>query len=195
VNLSPLKARFVAHFGEMGSRWGINRTVGQVYALLYVSERPLTADDLIEALGFSRGNISMAMKELESWNLVRRRFQPGDRREWFEVPGDVWDILRILAEERRRREIDPTLSMLRDALMEGTNSDEDRLAQTRMAEMHELIDLLTSWSRSIQALDNATIAHLLRLGPRVARLVNVAEKLRVLPGGKGRRGSKPGETP
>ena len=111
MNLPPLTQRFVLHFGEMGSRWGINRTVGQIYALLYVSPRALNADDIGEALAFSRSNVSMGLKELQSWNLVRLQHLPGDRREYFQAPEDVWQIFRTLAEERRKREIDPTLSM------------------------------------------------------------------------------------
>jgi DNA-binding transcriptional regulator GbsR (MarR family) len=116
--LPPLNRQFVAHFGEMGSKWGINRTVGQIYALIFISERALNADEIAELLAFSRSNVSMGLKELQAWRLVRLRHQPGDRREYFEAPSDVWEIFRVLAEERRRREIEPTLSMLRGALLE-----------------------------------------------------------------------------
>lgn len=116
--LTPLVQRFVLHFGEMGSRWGINRTVGQIYALLFVSPRALNADEIAEALAFSRSNVSMGLKELQSWRLVKLQHLPGDRREYFSAPEDVWAIFQTLAEERRKREVDPTLSMLRDALLE-----------------------------------------------------------------------------
>src|SRR5690349_8870319 len=130
--LSPLVRSFVGHFGEMGSRWGINRTVGQIYALIFVSPEPVNADDIAERLEFSRSNVSMGLKELQSWRLVHLRHLPGDRREYFEAPTDAWEIFRTLAEERRRREIEPTLSMLRNALLEPARSDEDRIAQERM---------------------------------------------------------------
>ena len=103
MNLAPLTQRFVLHFGEMGSRWGINRTVGQIYALLFVSEKPLNADDIAEALAFSRSNVSMGLKELDAWRLVRLQHLPGDRREYFSTPDDVWAIFRTLADERRKR--------------------------------------------------------------------------------------------
>ncbi|MBP8151392.1 MAG: MarR family transcriptional regulator, partial [Xylophilus sp.] len=103
-NLPPLNRQFVSHFGEMGSRWGINRTVGQIYALIFISPHALNADDIAEALEFSRSNVSMGLKKLQSWRLVKLRHQPGDRREYFEAPADVWEIFRVLAEERRRRE-------------------------------------------------------------------------------------------
>src|SRR6187401_79273 len=108
----------------------------------FVSQRALNADDIGEALEFSRSNVSMGLKELQSWRLVRMRHLPGDRREYFEAPTDVWEIFRVLAEERRRREIEPTLSMLRMALLEQPGNDAERHAQRRMREMYELIDRL-----------------------------------------------------
>src|SRR5882757_8292520 len=126
--LSPLVKSFVSHFGEMGSRWGINRTVGQIYALIFVSPAPLHADDIAEKLEFSRSNVSMGLKELQAWRLVNLRHVVGDRREYFDAPSDAWEIFRTLAEERRRREIEPTLSMLRAALLEQPTSEEDRVA-------------------------------------------------------------------
>ena len=107
MNLPPLIQSFVLHFGEMGSRWGINRTVGQIYALLYVSAEPLCADQIVDALGVSRSNVSMGLRELQTWNLVVLRHIPGDRRDFFTAPDDIWQILRTLAEERKKREVDP----------------------------------------------------------------------------------------
>src|SRR4249920_1088614 len=108
MNLPPLTQSFVLHFGEMGSRWGINRTVGQIYALIFVAPAPLNADDIAEKLEFSRSNVSMGLKELQAWRLVKLRHIAGDRREYFDAPSDAWEIFRTLAEERRRREIEPT---------------------------------------------------------------------------------------
>lgn len=177
MQLSPLVQRFVLHFGEMGSRWGINRTVGQIYALLFTAARPLNADEIAESLGFSRSNVSIGLKELESWNLVRLSHQPGDRREYFSAPDDVWAIFRTLAEERRRREIDPTLSMLREVQLETPLSDEDRHAQARMKEMYGLILLVTTWFGDMQKLDVATLEKLMRLGSRVTKLLDVKDRL------------------
>jgi DNA-binding transcriptional regulator GbsR (MarR family) len=182
--LSPLVRSFVAHFGEMGSRWGINRTVGQIYALIYVSPRALNADEIAEALEFSRSNVSMGLKELQAWRLVSLRHLPGDRREWFEAPGDAWEVFRTLAEERRRREIEPTLSMLRNALLETPQTADDRHAQARMKGMHDLIELMTSWFDDVQRLDPATLAQLMKMGAKVQRLLELKDKLRVLPGGR-----------
>jgi DNA-binding transcriptional regulator GbsR (MarR family) len=175
MNLPPLTQRFVMHFGEMGSRWGINRTVGQIYALLYVSAKPLNADDVGEALGFSRSNVSMGLKELQSWNLVRLLHQPNDRREYFQAPEDVWAIFRTLAAERRKREIDPTLSMLRDALMEQPGVAEDVHAQARMKQMHEFIERMTDWLDDVQKMDSATLASLMSMGAKVQKMLEMKD--------------------
>lgn len=179
MNLTPLAERFVLHFGEMGSRWGVNRTVGQIYALLYISGKPLCADEIGETLGFSRSNVGIGIKELQSWRLVKLVHVPGDRRDFFEPPKDVWDIFRVLVEERRRREIEPTLSMLREALLEQPDNEADRTAQARMREMHQLIDLTTGWLDEVQRLSPDTVINLMRLGAKVQKLLEFADKLKL----------------
>lgn len=177
-HLSPLSAQFVAHFGEMGSRWGINRTVGQIYALIFVSEKPLNADEIADALEFSRSNVSIGLKELQSWRLVKLRHMPGDRREYFEAPQDVWEIFKNLAEERRRREIDPTLSMLRAAMLETPGNAADQYAQARMKQMHELIELSSTWFDDVQRLSPETLARLMRMGSSVKTVLDMTDKLK-----------------
>ena len=186
MNLAPLTQRFVLHFGEMGSRWGINRTVGQIYALLYVSPQALNADEIGDALAFSRSNVSMGLKELQSWSLVRLQHLPNDRREYFQAPEDVWAIFRTLAEERRKREIDPTLSMLREALMESGVTGDDVHAQARMRQMHDLIELMTGWLQDVQKMDSATLASLMKMGAKVAKLLDAKDKVAVSLGFKAR---------
>ena len=178
VNLSPLAQKFIAHFGEMGSRWGINRTVGQIYALLYVLGKPLNADEIADHLQFSRSNVSMGLKELQSWRLVKLLHQPGDRREYFEPPKDIWDIFKTLLEERRRREVEPTLSMLRDALLETPSNEADRIAQERMRAMYELIELSSSWFDDVQRLSPDTLASLMKMGATVKKLLDVGDSVR-----------------
>jgi len=165
MNLPPLTQRFVLHFGEMGSRWGINRTVGQIYALLYVSAKPMNADEVGEALGFSRSNVSMGLKELQSWSLVK-------------APEDVWAIFRTLATERRKREIDPTLSMLRDALMEQPSTADDIHAQERMKLMHGFIEMMTDWLDEVQKMDSATLASLMKMGAKVQKLLEMKGRVK-----------------
>ncbi|SHN31259.1 DNA-binding transcriptional regulator GbsR, MarR family [Duganella sacchari] len=176
--LTPLAQRFILHFGEMGSRWGINRTVGQIYALLYVSAKPLNADEIAESLSFSRSNVSMGLKELQSWRLVKLLHKPNDRREYFEPPKDIWDIFKALLEERRRREVEPTLSMLRDALLETPSNETDLIAQERMREMYNLIELSSSWFDDVQRLSPVTLASLMKMGSTVKKLIDVGETVR-----------------
>lgn len=187
MDLPPATAAFVLHFGEMGSRWGINRTVGQIYALLFLSERPLNADDIVASLGFSRSNVSMGLKELETWRLVRLQHLPGDRREHFTTPEDVWQIVRILAEERRKREIDPTLSLLRDVLMQKPGTEAERHAQERMRSLHDVISLLTSWAKDVQDLSDERLIALLKLGGRVAKVLEATDRFQQIVAGKSRR--------
>jgi DNA-binding transcriptional regulator GbsR (MarR family) len=184
MNLSPLVQTFVLHFGEMGSRWGINRTVGQIYALLYLSKEPLNAEDIVERLGVSRSNVSIGLKELQSWNLVRLQHKPGDRRDYFATPDDIWQIVRTLVEERKKREIDPTMTLLREVLMQEPASVEERHAQERMREMHDLFELLTGWYADVQRLDTERLVQLLTLGSKVQKILEMKDRLFVVPGSK-----------
>lgn len=175
--MTPLVLTFVSHFGEMGSRWGINRTVGQIYALLFVTEQPLNADTIGELLGISRSNVSIGLKELQSWGLVRQSRLVGDRREYFSSLGDVWEIFRVVAAERRRREVAPTLSVLRESLLLKPTSPEDRFAQQRMREMHELVDLANTWFDDLQRLSPESLAQLMKMGTQVQKLLKAKDKL------------------
>ncbi len=184
MQLSPLIQTFVFHFGEMGSRWGINRTVGQIYALIYLSEKPLNADQLVEALGFSRSNIAMGIKELVSMNLVMLRHIPQDRKDYYITYDDIWEIVRNLVEERKKKEIDPTLTVLRSILLEKPNSEEEKFSQEKMREMHDLIEMLTKWYDDMQKLETTRLVNLLKMGAKVYNLYQMKERLSVIPGGK-----------
>lgn len=185
MELSSIVETFVLHFGEMGSRWGINRTVGQIYALLYVADTPLPADEITELLGVSRSNVSMGLKELQSWKLVHLEHILGDRREYFSTPDDIWQIIRTLAEQRRQREIDPTLSLLRDLIVTPTTSERDKRVQARLREMHDLIELLTRWADDIQKLNDRDLVRLLKLGRRVISFLELKDQLPAI--GRGAR--------
>lgn len=176
-NHSPLAAGFILHFGEMGSRWGVNRTVGQIYALLFISNRPMHADEIAETLGMSRSNVGLGLKELQSWKLTRLQHLPGDRRDYYSAPQDVWEIFRTLVEERRQREVEPTLTLLRDSLQQEVSSDFDRAAQQRMHEMYTMMQLLMDWLSDIQKLSPATLKRLLRLGGKVAKLLDFVDRM------------------
>lgn len=176
--MSPLVQRFVAHFGEMGGRWGMNRSVGQIFALLYASARPLNAEEITAALGCARSNTSMGLKELQAWRLVSLRHLSGDRRDYFETAADPWDIFRTLVEERRRREVAPTTAMLQDMLRCAAGSDEERHALERMRAMHEVLALLNTWYDDVQTLERPVLERLLRLGARVQRLFDFGTRMR-----------------
>lgn len=174
---SPLAAGFILHFGEMGSRWGVNRTVGQIYALLFISNRPMHADEIAETLAMSRSNVGLGLKELQSWKLTRLQHLPGDRRDYYSAPQDVWEIFRILVEERRQREVEPTLTLLRDSLQQEVSGDVDLVAQKRMQEMYAMMQLLMDWLTDIQKLSPATLKRLLRLGGKVAKLLDFVDRM------------------
>ncbi|HWD13973.1 GbsR/MarR family transcriptional regulator [Pseudochrobactrum sp. sp1633] len=192
MELSPIVQSFVLHFGEMGSRWGINRTVGQIYALLYLSKEPLCADQIVDGLGVSRSNVSMGIRELQGWNLVLLKHIPGDRRDFYSTPGDVWQILRTLAEERKKREVDPTLSVLREILMEKPTTESDAFAQQRMGDMHGLIERLTNWYDDVKSLETERLTMLLSMGSKVTRFLEAKDKIVSL--GRSRPQKKEGQS-
>lgn len=167
---SQIQQEFILHFGEMGSRWGINRTVGQIYALLFLSETPLCADDIVAALHVSRSNVSMSLKELQSWNLVRLRHLPDDRRDYFETPEDLWEIVRLLIAERKKREIDPTLTKLRELEL-AAPGDADTYALRRMSDLRELIETMTGFYDEMNRLETEKLVALLRTGHKLRKMI------------------------
>ena len=177
--LSAEAKSFIQHFGEMGSRWGINRTVGQICALLVINEDPLNADQIGEELDISRSNVSMGLKELQSWNLLRSVHIHGDRKDYFTAPDDVWEIAGTLIDERRKREIDPTLSMLRNVLLQKDSNPDNEYAMKRMQEMHDLIEMFVAWVNDMQTLNPQRIQKLLRLGSGVNKVLDLTDKLSI----------------
>jgi DNA-binding transcriptional regulator GbsR (MarR family) len=176
MNISPTEQKFILHWGEMGTRWGVNRTVAQIHALLYLAERPLTAEDIVETLGVARSNVSNSLKELQSWKLVRVTHVLGDRRDHFLALHDVWEIFRVILEERKRREIDPTLTMLRECAIEG--SQDKALDAAVLARMQTVLDFLEMFSSTFEEyrhLSPQTLQRLLKMGGKIARFI---------PGGK-----------
>lgn len=170
--LTSLQQEFVLHFGEMGSRWGINRTVGQIYALLFLSQQPLNADQITTTLGISRSNTSMGLKELQSWSLVRLRHFQGDRRDYFTTPEDLWEIVRTLVAERKKREIDPTLTKLRELEMQRPAGDD--YAEARISELRELIELMTGFYADMEKLETERLVKLMTLGSKFTVLIDKA---------------------
>src|SRR6478609_7268499 len=124
TTLNPVQQKFILHWGEMGTRWGINRTVAQIHALLYISPKPLNADDIVQTLSVARSNVSNSLKELQSWGIVKLVHVMGDKRDHFESMRDVWEMFRVVLDERKKREIDPTLAILRDCIVEAEKDKE-----------------------------------------------------------------------
>ena len=177
MKLSPTAQKFVLHWGEMGTRWGVNRTVAQIHALLYLSERALTADEIVETLGVARSNVSNSLKELQSWKLVRVTHVLGDRRDHFVALQDVWEIFRVIIEERKRREIDPTMTVLRDCVIEG--GDDAELDDAMLARMQTVLDFLEMLSGSFQDyqhLSPQALQRLLTMGGKVVRFLGPGDK-------------------
>ena len=175
--MSPLIQSFVLHFGEMGSRWGINRTVGQIYALLMLSQAPLNADYIAQSLEISRSNVSVGLKELQSWRLVKLQHQPGDRKEYYSLAGDTWDMALRVMEERRKREIDPTLATLDELLKTPAQNPGDQYAQGKMQQVQELLNMLSQWSKDLQNLSPESLQRLMQLGAGVSKLLDLKDKL------------------
>jgi DNA-binding transcriptional regulator GbsR (MarR family) len=177
IQMTPMIQSCILHFGEMGSRWGINRTVGQIYALLVFSRESLCADDISEALNFSRSNVSMGLKELMSWELIKLQHFPGDRREFYSAPGSAWDIAKILIQQRRKREMDPTMSALRNFLLEKPANPEEEYAQERMKDMYEMMEMLTVWTEEVQRLDKSHLGSMLKLGSNIGKVLDMKDKI------------------
>ncbi len=162
MKLTKLQQNFILHFGEMGSRWGINRTVGQIYALLYLSPKPLNAEEICEALGFSRSNVSMGLKELDSWQLTQPKHLPDDRRDYYTTPTDIWEIVRIVTEQRRKRMIEPTMTVLRGLLLDNQSNTEEQFAKDRILEMHNMIEILTNCYQHLSKMNQMPAAQTLK---------------------------------
>ncbi len=169
--LDPLTEKFILHWGEMGTRWGVNRTVAQIHALLYLSPEPLNAEDIAGTLSIARSNVSTSLRELESWGIVRAIHLLGDRREHYQANKDVWEMARVILDERKRREIDPTVAVLRECLrdVEGKGAAEVEKRE-RLKSMLEFVEMLTSLYSQVSKLPTGTIRRLLSAQGSVRRL-------------------------
>lgn len=169
----PLR-QFVLHWGEMGARWGVNRTVAQVHALLFISEEPLTAESIADALSVARSNVSTSLRELQAWGLVRVVHLMGDRRDHFQTTKDVWEMFQIILEGRKRREVDPTLAVLRELMAEPRAAGLGEHAHQRLSELLAFFEMVTAWYQQVRQMPRSTLTRFLKLGGRVARLLESA---------------------
>ncbi len=150
TKLSPIQQKFILHWGEMGTRWGINRTVAQIHALLYLSPRPLHAEDIAETLAVARSNVSTSLKDLQGWGIVKLVHVLGDKRDHFESLKNVWEMFRIVLDERKKREIDPTVNMLRACIAEAESRETDQYTQRRLKDLANFFETTTAWYAQIR---------------------------------------------
>jgi DNA-binding transcriptional regulator GbsR (MarR family) len=169
--LTSIQKQYILHWGEMGTRWGINRTVAQIHALLYLSPKPLAADEIAETLTVARSNVSTSIRELESWGIIRPVHVLGERREHYESLKDVWEMFRIIVEQRKRREVDPTIQMLRSCLDElKREGDSDTYVRERLEEMTEFFETGMSAYEEVKQLPPSALRSLLRMKGKLRKL-------------------------
>jgi DNA-binding transcriptional regulator GbsR (MarR family) len=171
MNLTPTATRFVIHWGEMGTRWGVNRSVAQVHALLFYVGRPMHAEEITDALGIARSNVSTSLRELQGWKLVKLVHLPGDRRDHFETLVQVWELLRTVVRERQLREIAPTIDVLNQLLADPQMQKEPAEAKLRIKETADLLHTLSAWSDEMLRLDVETLTKVLKLGAKIKKLL------------------------
>ena len=172
MKLTPTMQRCVLHWGEMAGRWGISRSVAQIHALLFLAPTPLTADDIAETLNVARSNVSVSLKELQSWDLVQVTHVLGDRRDYFQARKDIWEVLTTIVDQRKRREIDPTVQMLRDCTNEAKHDAETpQDVKERLASMLEFLEEMSGWYDQVRGMPRPTLLKLMRMGARVAKVV------------------------
>ena len=171
MKLNPISERFILHWGEMGSRWGVNRTVSQIHALLYLAGRPLPADEIAATLDVARSNVSNSLKELQNWKLIRVVHMKGDRRDHFETSTDVWELFRTIVRQRKEREFDPTVTVLRECLAAPDIDKEDKATRQRIEDTLNLMEALSGWGDEMLRLEPSTLMKVMRLGAKIQGLV------------------------
>jgi DNA-binding transcriptional regulator GbsR (MarR family) len=173
MKLTSVQEKFILHWGEMGTRWGINRTVAQIHALLFLSSDPLNAEELAETLGVARSNISNSIRELQSWGIVKLVHVMGDRRDHFESMKDPWEMFRVVLDERKKREVDPTLAMLREALSElDREKQKDSYTAERLSSLQEFFETTSAWYNQVRQWPTSAVMKFIRLGDKVLKVLS-----------------------
>ena len=174
TQLSDVQRKFILHWGEMGNKWGINRTMAQIHALLYLSEQPLHAEQIQDTLVVARSNVSNCLRELQGWGVVRMVHVMGDRRDHFESLDDVWELFRKVLDERKRREIDPTLAMLDECIAEAKAAGKaEAFTLKRLQSMQEFFNTVTTWYGHIASLPQNALKQFLKLGSKVSKFLGL----------------------
>jgi DNA-binding transcriptional regulator GbsR (MarR family) len=174
--LAPVEEKFILHWGEMGTKWGINRTVAQVHALLYLAAKPLPADEISTTLSVARSNVSTSLRELQGWGIVRVVHVLGDRRDHFETLKDVWEIFRIVSEERKKREIDPTLRVLAECVQDAKGGQGDAHTKERLEAMLEFLTAMTGLFEEILRMPTGALKSVVKLRGKVVTILGSSNK-------------------
>jgi len=173
TGLTSAQEKFILHWGSMGAQWGINRTVAQIHALLFISPGPLPAEEIAERLQVARSNVSNSLRELEKWGIIRTVSVLGDRRDHFESLRDVWELFRVVLEERKRREFDPTVVLLRECLAEASREKSDGYTRERLTELLGFFETMGAWFDQVRKLPNAALIQFVKLGDKVFKLLGI----------------------
>ena len=174
--LSQVEQKFILHWGEMGTKWGINRTVAQIHALLYISQKPLHAEQISDTLSVARSNVSNSLKELQSWRIVKLVHVMGDKRDHFEALPDVWDTFRIVLDERKKREIDPTLVMLRECIQKAeADADTGKYAEQRLRDLAGFFEVTTGWYGQICHWPASAFMKFAKFGNQIQKLLGIGK--------------------
>ena len=172
--LSPVQQKFILHWGEMGTRWGINRTVAQIHALLFMSQKPLNAEDIVQALSVARSNVSNSLKELQGWGIVKRVHVMGDSRDHFESLKDVWEMFRVVMDERKKREFDPTERVLRECIADAEKDKEtDEYTEQKLRELAEFFDTTTAWYAQFRQWPTGALTKFAKAGDKLRKLLGI----------------------
>lgn len=172
--LSPVQQKFILHWGEMGTRWGINRTVAQIHALLFISPRPLHAEEIATTLAVARSNVSNSLKELQGWGIVKLVHVLGDKRDHFESMKDVWEMFRVVLDERKRREIDPTMAVLAECIEEAAKDEAtDEFTEMKLRELHTFFDTTMSWYAQARNWPMNAFVKITKLGDKALKLIGL----------------------
>lgn len=172
MKIGAAEEKFILHWGEMGTRWGINRTVAQIHALLFLSDRPLHAEEIMEALGVARSNVSNSLKELQAWGIVKLTHIRGDKRDHFESIKDVWEMFRLIIDERKRREVDPTLDLLRECLAEAEKNKSNKQTQDRLKSLLSFFETTSAWFDQARKWPTAILVRLFTLGDKILKFIS-----------------------
>jgi len=172
MELTPTMERYILHWGEMGTRWGVSRSVAQVHALLFLSPEPITAEEIAETLSIARSNVSTSLKELLSWDLIQKINVIGDRRDHFAAETDPWESFMLIVKGRKQREIDPTLTTLRQCLDDADNDPKlPNVSKERIGEVLQFLELLTNWYDDVQKLPRPVQIKIIKMGSKIAKLI------------------------